>query len=86
MKTVLKAKKETRDTTPLLCKIKAKAVFEGQETGAERHLQPENSWGGSSTLCTLGRALHGETVYTAMTSSNSPPMATRMEKIESNPQ
>lgn len=41
MKMVLKAKKETPDATPLPCKIKAEAVFEGQEAGAERCLQPE---------------------------------------------
>lgn len=85
MKTVLKAKKETLDTTPLLCKIKAKAVFEGQETGGERHLQPENSPGGSSTLSTFGRALHGETVCTTMTSSNSPPMATGWRRLRATP-
>ena len=85
MKAVLKAKKETLDTTPLLCKIKAKAVFEGQETGGERHLQPENSPGGSSTLRTFGRALHGETVCTTMTSSNSPPMATGWRRLRQPP-
>lgn len=30
-------------TTPLPCKIKAKAVFEGQEARAERCSQPEKS-------------------------------------------
>lgn len=37
MKMVLKAKKETHDTTPLPCKIKAKAVFESQEAHAEMY-------------------------------------------------
>lgn len=67
MKMVLKAKKETPDTTPL-SKIKAKAVFEGQETGAERHLWPEKSMvthfslalapgtAVATHVCTLGKA------------------------------
>lgn len=40
MKMVLKAKKETHGTTPLPCKIKAKAVFESQEAHAEMYSQP----------------------------------------------
>lgn len=43
MRTVLKAKKETPDATPLPCKIKAEAVFEGQEARAERCSQPEKA-------------------------------------------
>lgn len=36
MKVVLKAKKETSDSIPLPCKIKAEAFFEGQGMCAER--------------------------------------------------
>lgn len=43
MRMVLKAKKETPNATPLPYKIKAKAVFEGQEARAERCSQPEKS-------------------------------------------
>ena len=94
MKMVLKAKKETPDTTPL-SKIKAKAVFEGQEAGAERHLRPEKSTvthfslalapgTAVATRVPLEKPPHGETVSTTTTSSNSPTTEKRMEKIEGN--
>lgn len=43
MKMVLKGKKGNSWHHTLLCKIKAKAVFEGQGGGTERHLQPETA-------------------------------------------
>lgn len=94
MKMVLKAKEETPDTTPL-SKIKAKAVFEGQETGAERHLRPEKSMvthfslalapgTAVATHVPLEKSPRGETVSTTTTSSNSPTTEKRMERIEAN--